>query len=98
MKVAQTAANAQRLKPTWRCIIVLEEVGVTLGSKHNPLMVLHGLIDRGVPMDDGTFVKLPIIGKNPFIYVNSSNLIILYNVLINLKKFEKIIIALFRYI
>lgn len=63
LKLAQTAANAQRLKPTWRCIIVLEEVGVTLGSKHNPLMVLHGLIDRGVPMEDGSFVKLPIIGK-----------------------------------
>jgi hypothetical protein len=63
LKLAQKAAHLQRLKPDCRCIIVLEEVGVTLGSKHNPLMVLHGLIDRGVPMDDGTFVKLPIIGK-----------------------------------
>lgn len=31
-----------------RFVLVLEEVGATIGSKHNPLMSLHGLIDHGV--------------------------------------------------
>jgi hypothetical protein len=29
-----------------RFVLVLEEVGATIGSIHNPLMSLHGLIDR----------------------------------------------------
>jgi hypothetical protein len=29
-----------------RFVRVLEEVGATIGSIHNPLMSLHGLIDR----------------------------------------------------
>ena len=47
-----------------RVVVVLEEVGVTVGSVHNPLMVLHGLIDRGVAMEDGTHVRLPVIGTS----------------------------------
>jgi hypothetical protein len=66
MRVARSAASYQlskRLaKDTCRCVIVLEEVGVTVGSKHNPLMVLHGLVDRGVLMEDGSHIKLPIVG------------------------------------
>jgi hypothetical protein len=66
LRVARSAAAQQRISDQKnelrRCVIVLEEVGIAVGSKHNPLMVLHSLIDRGVPMDDGTFQKLPIVG------------------------------------
>jgi hypothetical protein len=31
-----------------RFVLVLEEIGATIGSIHNPLMRLHGLIDHGV--------------------------------------------------
>lgn len=62
LRVAEKAATFQRLNEKCRCVIVLEEVGVTVGSKHNPLMVLHGLVDRGVMMEDRSYVRLPIIG------------------------------------
>ena len=42
-------------------VLVLEEVGVTAPSPHNPLMSLHFLLDRDVEMD-GKFVHLCIIG------------------------------------
>ena len=42
-------------------VLVLEEVGVTALSPHNPLMSLHSLLDRGVEVD-GQFVHLCIIG------------------------------------
>eukprot|EP01038_Epipyxis_sp_PR26KG_P004257 gene4257-6036_t len=61
-KLAQKAAHFQRLHKECRCVLVLEEVGVTVGSIHNPLMVLHGLVDRGVLMEDGEYVRLPIVG------------------------------------
>jgi hypothetical protein len=62
LRVARSAANYQSLNPKCRCVIVLEEVGVTVGSVYNPLMVLHGLVDRGVLMEDGKYIKLPIVG------------------------------------
>eukprot|EP00927_Polykrikos_kofoidii_P014152 TRINITY_DN16176_c0_g1_i2.p1 TRINITY_DN16176_c0_g1~~TRINITY_DN16176_c0_g1_i2.p1 ORF type:complete len:3105 (-),score=492.61 TRINITY_DN16176_c0_g1_i2:105-9254(-) len=42
-------------------VLVLEEVGVTALSPHNPLMSLHSLIDHGVEVD-GQFVNICIIG------------------------------------
>ena len=42
-------------------MLVLEEVGVTALSPHNPLMSLHSLLDRGIEVD-GQFVHLCIIG------------------------------------
>ena len=42
-------------------VLVLEEVGVTALSPHNPLMSLHSLLNRGVEVD-GQFVHLCIIG------------------------------------
>lgn len=62
IRVANSAANYQSINSTCRCVIVLEEVGVTVGSAHNPLMVLHGLVDRGVLMSNGKFIRLPIVG------------------------------------
>ncbi|CUI15319.1 Hypothetical protein, putative [Bodo saltans] len=65
LRVAKSAALHQRIRDTIepvQCILVLEEVGIAVGSKHNPLMVLHSLIDRGVEMDDGTLIRIPIIG------------------------------------
>lgn len=61
-RVAVSAANYQLINQNCQCVVVLEEVGVTVGSVHNPLMVLHGLVDRGVLMPDGTYVRLPIVG------------------------------------
>jgi hypothetical protein len=62
LRVARTAANFQSIDDKCRCVIVLEEVGVTVGSRHNPLLVLHGLVDRGVLMDNGSYIRLPIVG------------------------------------
>ena len=62
LNLARRAAKTQLLNPLDRCVIVLEEVGVTVGSIHNPLMVLHGLVDRGILMEDGRYIKIPIIG------------------------------------
>ena len=59
MRLADKAANFQVLHELVRCVLVLEEVGVTVGSIHNPLMVLHGLVDRGVLMANGS---LSIVG------------------------------------
>ena len=42
-------------------VLVLDEIGVTALSPHNPLMSLHFLLDRGVEVD-GQFVHLCIIG------------------------------------
>ena len=42
-------------------VLVLEEVGVTTLSPHNPLMSLHSILDRGIEVD-GQFVHLYIIG------------------------------------
>ena len=62
-RVALLAANAQLKEgDSVRCVIVLEEVGVTVGSIHNPLMVLHGLVDRGIQIGDGRYVRVPIVG------------------------------------
>ena len=44
-------------------VLVLEEVGVTVFSPHNPLMSLHSLLDRGVEVD-GLFVHLPSSGRS----------------------------------
>lgn len=41
MRVAKRAANYQSIYPRCRCVIVLEEVGVTVGSEYNPLMVFY---------------------------------------------------------
>ena len=62
LRVAMSAANYQSINENCRCVIVLEEVGVTVGSVHNPLMVLHGLVDRGVLMSNGKYIRLPIVG------------------------------------
>jgi hypothetical protein len=62
LRVARSAANYQSINDKCRCVIVLEEVGVTVGSMHNPLMVLHGLVDRGVLMDNGSYIRLPVVG------------------------------------
>lgn len=42
-----------------RSVLVLEEVGATIGSQHNPLMSLHGLIDHGmrVRLPEGEVVE-----------------------------------------
>jgi hypothetical protein len=62
-RVARLAAKAQvKEGREVRCVVVLEEVGVTVGSRHNPLMVVHGLADRRVQLEDGTYVRLPIVG------------------------------------
>ena len=42
-------------------VLVLEEVGVTVLSPHNPLMSLHSLLDSGVQVN-GLFVHLPSSG------------------------------------
>ena len=39
MRLADKAANFQVLHELVRCVLVLEEVGVTVGSIHNPLML-----------------------------------------------------------
>lgn len=59
--LAVKVATYQVLNKDSRCILVLEEVGVTVNSKHNPLMVLHGLIDRGIriPAVDDRGIKIP---------------------------------------
>jgi hypothetical protein len=66
LRVARSAAMQQRIRDQnqepCQCVLVLEEVGIAVGSRHNPLMVLHSLIDRGVTLDDGTVIRLPIIG------------------------------------
>ena len=62
LRVAMSAVNYQSINENCRCVIVLEEVGVTVGSVHNPLMVLHGLVDRGVLMSNGKYIRLPIVG------------------------------------
>ena len=65
LRVAQAAAKYQASREEVRCVLVLEEVGVTIGSKHNPLMMLHSLIDFGVPVSGaaGTkHVRLAILG------------------------------------
>ncbi|CEM05731.1 unnamed protein product [Vitrella brassicaformis CCMP3155] len=41
-------------------VLVLEEIGETVLSPHNPLMTLHGLIDHGVNVD-GKSVKIAIV-------------------------------------
>lgn len=46
-------------------VIVLEEVGATIGSVHNPLMSLHSMIDHGIEID-GKRVRLPIIGVSNY--------------------------------
>jgi hypothetical protein len=56
-----------------RCVLVLEEVGVTVGSIHNPLMVLHGLVDRGVLMANGSYVRLSIVGISNWRLGNQPN-------------------------
>jgi hypothetical protein len=63
-RVALLAAKAQvkQGQTAAKCVIVLEEVGVTAGSVHNPLMALHGLIDRGVHIGNGIFIRIPIVG------------------------------------
>ncbi|CUE70699.1 Hypothetical protein, putative, partial [Bodo saltans] len=65
LRVAKSAATHQRMRDSIepvQCVLVLEEVGIAVNSKHNPLMVLHSLIDTGVVLDDGTVVRIPIIG------------------------------------
>ena len=66
-RAALSQLGAERLGIQARqCIIVLEEVGATIGSRHNPLMSLHSMIDHGVTIvtKEGKTkkVRLPIIG------------------------------------
>ncbi len=97
-------------KDTTVCVIVLEEVGVTVGSIHNPTMVLHGLVDRGILVDEknNTYVRLPIIGISNWAMdaskMNASSVCffflclcvksVLMCVVIELKSFVPIIFAL----
>eukprot|EP00760_Papus_ankaliazontas_P011055 PhM_4_TR14640/c0_g1_i1/m.34004 len=63
LRVAKNAARHQEKNSSVISILVLEEVGVTLGSVHNPLMMLHSLIDHGVETDVGRpRVRIPILG------------------------------------
>eukprot|EP01133_Synstelium_polycarpum_P014536 gene14536-17171_t len=63
---AQIAADKIQNDTTKRInIIVLEEVGATIGSEHNPLMSLHDMIDNGIEVD-GRYIKLPIIGVSNY--------------------------------
>jgi len=66
---ALRAANAQLVhikgKVNTSVVLVFEEVGATIGSAHNPLMSLHGMIDYGVEVarpEGKKFVRNPIIG------------------------------------
>uniref|UniRef100_A0A0G4HDA5 Uncharacterized protein n=1 Tax=Chromera velia CCMP2878 TaxID=1169474 RepID=A0A0G4HDA5_9ALVE len=43
-----------------KVILVLEEIGVTVFSPHNPLMLLHAFVDHGVEVE-GKLIKLPIV-------------------------------------
>eukprot|EP01035_Chromulina_nebulosa_P020147 gene20147-26157_t len=57
--------QSQLLKERHQVVLVLEEVGATIGSRHNPLMSLHQLIDHGIPLQirgEAVTVRIPIIG------------------------------------
>ena len=55
-KKLQNLNNIKRIN-----VLVLEEVGATINSIHNPLMSLHGMIDHGIEVDN-ELIKIPIIG------------------------------------
>ena len=66
-RAALSQLTASRLQMESRqCVIVLEEVGATIGSPHNPLMSLHSMIDHGIEIitKEGKkeMVRIPIIG------------------------------------
>ncbi|KAH3762020.1 E3 ubiquitin-protein ligase RNF213 [Pelomyxa schiedti] len=63
--LAQNAANKIALRGRRIVVLVLEEVGATIGSIHNPLMSLHSMIDHGINVD-GKAVRLPIIGVSNY--------------------------------
>eukprot|EP01125_Pyxidicula_operculata_P010465 TRINITY_DN343_c0_g3_i1.p1 TRINITY_DN343_c0_g3~~TRINITY_DN343_c0_g3_i1.p1 ORF type:complete len:4704 (-),score=480.58 TRINITY_DN343_c0_g3_i1:101-14212(-) len=64
---ARAQISADNLQNTTKRInvIVLEEVGATIGSQHNPLMSLHSMIDYGIEID-GKKIRLPIIGVSNY--------------------------------
>eukprot|EP01105_Mastigella_eilhardi_P007620 TRINITY_DN1911_c0_g3_i2.p1 TRINITY_DN1911_c0_g3~~TRINITY_DN1911_c0_g3_i2.p1 ORF type:complete len:3679 (-),score=783.02 TRINITY_DN1911_c0_g3_i2:52-10641(-) len=63
--LAQLTANKIHTATRRVVVLVLEEVGATLGSIHNPLMSLHSMIDHGIEVD-GRRVRLPIIGVSNY--------------------------------
>jgi hypothetical protein len=64
--MAQIAASKIQHSTVRRInVIVLEEVGATIGSVHNPLMSLHSMIDHGIEVN-GQFIRLPIIGVSNY--------------------------------
>ena len=67
--LAQISANKVHMKRI--NVIVLEEVGATIGSCHNPLMSLHSRIDHGIelPKKEGQQekrIRLPIVGLSNY--------------------------------